>query len=40
VAKAAPKTHLIAPALNALLRDPKKVFEASYARIWEAIGCW
>jgi AcrR family transcriptional regulator len=29
--------HLIAPALNALLRDPKKVFEASYARIWEAI---
>jgi AcrR family transcriptional regulator len=29
--------HLIAPALNALLGDPKKVFEASYARIWEAI---
>jgi integrase len=29
--------HLIAPALNALLGDPKKVFEASYARIWDAI---
>ncbi len=29
--------HLIAPALNALLGDPKKVFEASYVRIWEAI---
>jgi AcrR family transcriptional regulator len=29
--------HLIAPALNAILGDPKKVFEASYARIWEAI---
>ena len=29
--------HLIAPALTALLGDPKKVFEASYARIWEAI---
>ena len=29
--------QLIAPALNALLGDPKKVFEASYARIWEAI---
>ena len=29
--------RLIAPALNALLGDPKKVFEASYARIWEAI---
>src|SRR5215470_16214044 len=28
--------HLIAPALHALLGDPKKVFEASYARIWEA----
>jgi hypothetical protein len=28
---------LIAPALNALLGDPKKVFEASYARMWEAI---
>jgi AcrR family transcriptional regulator len=28
---------LIAPALNALVGDPKKVFEASYARIWEAI---
>ena len=31
------KKQLIAPALNALLEDPKKVFEASYARIWEAI---
>ena len=29
--------HLIAPALNALVGDPKKVFEASYARIWDAI---
>ena len=29
--------QLIAPALNALLGDPKKVFEASYAQIWEAI---
>jgi AcrR family transcriptional regulator len=29
--------HLIAPALNALLGDPKKVFEASYVQIWEAI---
>jgi AcrR family transcriptional regulator len=28
--------QLIAPALYALLGDPKKVFEASYARIWEA----
>ena len=28
---------LIAPTLNALVGDPKKVFEASYARIWEAI---
>jgi AcrR family transcriptional regulator len=31
------RKQLIAPALNALLGDPKKVFEASYARIWEAI---
>jgi AcrR family transcriptional regulator len=31
------RKHLIAPALNALLGDPKKVFESSYARIWEAI---
>jgi len=31
------KKQLIAPALNALLGDPKKVFEASYARIWDAI---
>jgi hypothetical protein len=29
--------QLIAPALNALVGDPKKVFEASYTRIWEAI---
>jgi AcrR family transcriptional regulator len=29
--------QLIAPALNALVGDPKKVFEASHARIWEAI---
>ena len=29
--------QLIAPALNALLGDPKKVFEASYERMWEAI---
>ena len=29
--------HLIAPALNALVGDPKKLFEASYAQIWEAI---
>ena len=29
--------QLIAPALNALVGDPKKVFEASYAQIWEAI---
>lgn len=29
--------HLIAPALNALVGDPKKVFEASYNRMWDAI---
>ena len=29
--------QLIAPALAALLGDPKKVFEASYGRVWEAI---
>ena len=29
--------RLIAPALNALVGDPKEVFEASHARIWEAI---
>lgn len=28
---------IIAPALNALVGDPKKVFEASYTQIWEAI---
>ena len=31
------KKQVIAPALNALLGDPKKVFEASYSRIWDAI---
>jgi AcrR family transcriptional regulator len=31
------KKQLIAPALNALLGDPKKVFEASHTRIWDAI---
>jgi AcrR family transcriptional regulator len=29
--------QLIAPALNVLVGDPKKVFEASYAQIWEAV---
>ena len=29
--------QIIAPALNALVRDPKKVFEASYAQVWDAI---
>src|SRR6202162_5285471 len=29
--------QLIAPALNTLLGDPKKVFEASYAQVHEAI---
>ena len=29
--------HLIAPALNTLLGDPKKVFEASYAQVHEAL---
>ena len=29
--------HLIAPALNTLVGDPKKVFEASYNRMWDAI---
>jgi AcrR family transcriptional regulator len=29
--------HLIAPALNELLGDPKKVFEASYAKLHQAI---
>ena len=29
---------IIAPALNALIGDPKKVFEASYARIHQAIN--
>jgi AcrR family transcriptional regulator len=29
--------HIIAPALNALLDDPQKLYEASYAQIWEAV---
>jgi AcrR family transcriptional regulator len=29
--------QIIAPALNALAGNPKKVFEASYSQIWEAI---
>ena len=29
--------QLIAPALNALIGDPKKVFEASHAQTWEVI---
>lgn len=29
--------HLIASAVNALVGDPKKVFESSYAQTWEAI---
>jgi AcrR family transcriptional regulator len=29
--------QIIAPAVNALVGDPKKVFEASYTQIWEAI---
>jgi len=29
--------QLIAPALNTLVGDPKKVFEGSYAQTWEAI---
>jgi AcrR family transcriptional regulator len=29
--------QIIAPVLNALLGDPKKVFEASHAQVWEAI---
>src|ERR1700722_16346961 len=28
---------IIAPALNTLVEDPKRVFEASYNQIWEAI---
>lgn len=28
---------IIAPALNALVGDPKKVFEGSYAQVWGAI---
>jgi AcrR family transcriptional regulator len=29
--------QIIAPVLNALVGDPKKVFEASHVRVWEAI---
>jgi len=29
--------QIIAPALNTLVGDPKKVFELSYAQMWEAI---
>jgi AcrR family transcriptional regulator len=29
--------HLIAPALNTLVEDPKKVFESSYAKIHQAL---
>jgi hypothetical protein len=29
--------QIIAPVLNVLLGDPKKVFEASYSQIWDAI---
>jgi len=29
--------QIVAPVLNALAGDPKKVFEASYGQIWEAI---
>ena len=29
--------QIIAPALNALVGDPKKIFAASYAQIWEAV---
>ena len=29
--------QIIAPALNALVGDPKTIFAAAYARIWEAI---
>ena len=30
--------QIIAPVLNTLVGDPKKVFESSYARIYEALG--
>jgi len=29
--------RIIAPALNALLGDPKEIFEASHAQIWDAV---
>ena len=29
--------QLIAPAVNALVDDPKKVFESSYAQMWDSI---
>jgi AcrR family transcriptional regulator len=28
---------IIAPALNTLIEDPKKLFEASYTQVWEAM---
>ena len=31
------RRQIIAPALNTLIGDPKKVFEASYTQMWEAI---
>ena len=30
--------QLIIPAVNALVGDPKKVFESCYAQIWDAVG--
>jgi AcrR family transcriptional regulator len=30
--------QIIAPALNTLVGDPKKVFEASHTQIWEVVG--
>ena len=33
------RSSIIAPALNTLIGDPKKVFAASYAQIHEAIRC-
>jgi hypothetical protein len=29
--------QIIAPALNALVDDPQKLYEASYGQIWEAV---
>ena len=30
--------QIIAPALNALVDDPRKLIEASYSQIWETVG--